>query len=178
MYRHEQLRDWLSLRDYSVYPRELLASRPWNNPFQETTKNYGYIDVAAHKNWKYYGFEYKGIGDKVSRAIHQCEAYILTFDYVIVVCERNLTPRSKYWMILEDMGIGIWRVTFTNIEHAGITQPETFMAITEKLKPKLQSPEPARRNWVEERFHRYVWKDFKRKALVIRGQKQLTDFHL
>lgn len=182
LYRHEKLRNYLSLIDYSVYPRELLAAQSWTNPGQDQVKNFGFIDVAAHKDGKYYGFEYKSTGDQVSRAIFQCEAYILSFDYVIVVCERNLTPRSKYWMILEDMGVGIWRVTYTRRVYNGLEQPETLMQITEKLQPKLQNPIPSRLDWVDERFRKYVWHNYRRPRLVIRGrrednnQRQLTQF--
>lgn len=180
MFRHVQLRQHLSTLGFTAYPFEMLANIPWSlNPlaFEERYHAAGFVDVAAVKDGRYYGFEYKSIRDQVSRAVKQCEAYILSFDFVVVVCERNLTSRSKYWRKLEKMGVGIWHITFNRTEVRGILQPEVKVEVEEKLAPKLQNPHPLRRKWVDERFHRYVWHDFTRRGYVApKGQKQIGDF--
>jgi len=153
---YDFLRKHLASIGFVVYPTEIvIAGRGCEGPSFHPC-----LDVAATKDGDYYAFEFKsereGLHDRV---FEQIESYRHSFDFVIVVLERGysrtapygvkprgpLTPKSKYYSILQQTGAGLWCIC-----------GEQYVQV---IEPQRQTPVEQNRTWIDEKFHRYVFKD-------------------
>jgi len=157
---YDFVRVYLSSLGFTVYPTEIIC--------------YGKhpcLDVAACKDGYYYAFEYKSAAEGIhAKVFDQIETYRRSFDYVVVVLNRGLTftnkPRrpltskSKFYRQLEVEGIGLWCVC-----------GKEWLQV---LEPKLQQPNEDNIAYIEEKFHKYVFRD--KPFEVPSKQKRLTEY--
>ncbi|MFA5364118.1 MAG: hypothetical protein WC325_02930 [Candidatus Bathyarchaeia archaeon] len=129
--KYRFLQEYLDLKGFTCYPKE----------FEITLQNESlrYADFAAYKDGHFWAFEYKSFGDWIGRGIEQCERYAEWFDYVVLVVERNLTRKSKFFKQIKENGFGLlWRK---------IDGPLTW-----KLDPKPQNPSHEKVSYVDRKF--------------------------
>lgn len=153
--RYFFLKNYLDGKGYSVYPTEI-AVATFQCPEPE---KYFMVDVAAWKKDAYYAFEYKSSGDHLyPRGLNQLLNYSASFDFVILVAE---VPRHRFGISLNPergkrireilaSGAGLWTVKFREKVDDQIT-------FTEVMAPKRQNPNPKNKQWIIDKFQRYVW---------------------
>lgn len=150
---YDFLRRYLATTGFVVYPTEIIVDL---TGVPDRTTWHPCLDVAATKKGDYYAFEFKSASEGLqNRVLEQIECYRRSFDYVIVVLERGnyqngkpkgpLTPKSKYYSKLQKVGVGLWCIC------AG-----KYITV---IEPQRQTPIPENRAWIDEKFHRYVFKD-------------------
>jgi len=149
---HDFVRVHLSSLGFTVYPTEIGC----DSRCVPLTQYHPWLDVAAYKDGYYYAFEYKSVAEGIHQKVFdQIETYRRNFDYVVVVLNRGLTstnkPRgpltskSKYYQQLMSMGVGLWCIC-----------GKEWVQV---LQPKLQQPNEKNIAHIEDKFHRYVFKD-------------------
>lgn len=162
--KYSFLKDYLETQGFTVYPTEI-AIITYNCP----VPRHPWVDVGAFKGGFYYAFEYKSAGDYLPRAKEQILNYRLSFDFVVVVAEiprRDVSvnpKRGRHAREIVKLGAGLWTVN-----------KDVF---NELAPPQKQNPIPENRQWMNDKFHRYVWKDLPFDPLDPR-QKRLEEFIL
>jgi len=154
------LKSYLDGRGYRVYPSEIIIG------LQDIPhKDQGFfVDVAAFKNGHYYAFEYKSNCDQLLRSLKQIDNYSLSFDYVVVVAEvprHDISVNLSRGVRIKEIigrGAGFWTVQLGEIDivHAKY-KPLSKPVFAEVLEPKLQHPHPANKQYIEQKFKRYVF---------------------
>jgi hypothetical protein len=96
---YDSFKSHLSASGFLVYPTE----------FDCIYSQHPFVDIAAKMGSFYWAFEYKSLGDSVSRGLDQLRCYLNWFDYIVLVSERTFNHRtSKNYWSLKDLGAGIW----------------------------------------------------------------------
>jgi hypothetical protein len=128
---YDSFKSHLSAKGFLVYPIE----------FDCVYSEHPFVDIAAKMGSFYWAFEYKSIGDSVSRGLDQLRCYLNWFDYVVLVSERTLNHRTSenYWS-LKNLGAGIW--FYDPIQDKCI----------ERCNPSIQRPSFRNRATVARRF--------------------------
>jgi hypothetical protein len=165
---HGFLVDKLKRIGYVVYPTELRCGYH-NNPHGQNH----WVDVAAYRNGRFYAFEYKSSGDPICKAVKQIANYRNSFDYVILLAEIprkgrsgvSLNSRGKRIYDIIRLGTGIWI--------ASKNRSQGRYDIREIAKPRLQSPNPANRKYVEREFQSHYWADSMTRAAFSPSQQTL-----
>jgi hypothetical protein len=110
---YEFLHQHLRQKGFIVYPHEIVCGSEGCEHEQNRL-----VDVAARKDGKLYGFEYKSSADRLLRAVKQVDNYRKSFDFVVVVAEIprpdisvNPTRGVRIKEILSQ-GAGLWTVQF------------------------------------------------------------------
>lgn len=155
------LKSHLQNQGFHVYPTEIICSGK-HCPVPDRSL---IADVAAEKNGEYYAFEYKSLGDNINspRLMEQINNYSVSFDYVIVVAEvdekghryeASVNPkRGTHMREILALGAGFWTVHFPHYTY-NPGQPPIF---TEIAPPKQQQPNPENKQWIINKFKRYVF---------------------
>lgn len=173
-------RKYLDSIGYAVYPSEIVCGL---NDLPYPKRSF-HADAAVCKDGDYYAFEYKSAGDSIvgKRVKEQVANYSKSFDFVIVVLEiprhdASINPkRGNHARQLAQLGAGIWTVQFGEVEdtethrfYHTLNQPK-FNVL---LEPKRQQPNPENKQWIINKFQRYV---YGKMVPEDPRQKTLTDF--
>jgi len=164
---YDFVRAHLSSLGFTVYPTEIICG----SKDVPLTQYHPALDVAACKDGFYYAFEYKSVEEGIHQKVfEQIETYRRSFHFVVVVLNRGLTsthkPRgpltskSKYYQQLTSQGIGLWCIC-----------GKEWLQV---LEPKLQQPVEENTTWIQDKFHKYVFRD--KPFEVPSQQKRLTEY--